>query len=88
MLWIFFQGFATYVQYLGAAHAFPETHIRDQQLTLGYHDAFQVDALQSTKAILNPVTNPSFDSFFSNGLGTIPYAKGKIFTRCNLVKKL
>ena len=74
-----FLGFATYVEYIGTEHAFPEARIWDQFLTIDLHRAFEVDALQSTKAITNVVTNPSYDSFFTNGLTTIVYSKGNVF---------
>ena len=71
-------GFATYVQNLGGDHAYPGLNLRDQQLTEDLYRALGSDALQSTKPLVNTVTNPSFDGFYANGLTYLPYSKGKV----------
>ena len=66
------------MQNLGGDHAYPGFNLRDQQLNNDLYRALETDALQSTKPLLNPVTNPEFDAFFSNGLRVIPYSKGMV----------
>ena len=73
-----YPGFATYVQNLGGDHAYPGLNLRDQQLTEDLYRALGTDALQSTKPLVNIVTNPSFDGFYANGLTFLPYSKGKV----------
>ena len=46
--------------------------MRDRQLIIGQQSVFGPDALQSSKAITNDVTNPNYDSDF----GSIAYNKG------------
>ena len=55
----------------------PELHLRDQQMTTDLYRALYADALQSTKPLLNSVSNPAFDNFYANGLSYLPYSKGK-----------
>ena len=66
------------MQNLGGDHAYPGFNLRDQQLNNDLYPALETDALQSTKPLLNPVTNPEFDAFFANGLRVIPYSKGMV----------
>ena len=65
-------GFATYVEYLGATKAWPETQFRDRVLVIDQLKVFRLDALESVKAITAVVTNTEFDVHF----GSIAYSKG------------
>ncbi len=67
-----FQGFATYVEFLGTESVFPEFRYRDRALVIGQHNVFSLDALESSKPITTEVTNPDYDAFF----GRIAYDKG------------
>ena len=78
-------GFASYVQNFGGDHAYPGFNLRDQQLNNDLYPALEADALQSTKPLLNPVTNPEFDVITVLGLRVLPYSKGMI-TQNLLVK--
>ena len=50
----------------------PESQLRDRQLIIGQQMVFQLDALESSKAIRNEVTNPDFNELFDD----IAYSKG------------
>ena len=54
---------------------FPESKHRDRQLTMSQQSVFELDALQSSKAITTNVTNPDYDAYF----GAIAYQKGTFF---------
>ena len=69
-------GFATYVQYIGTQVAIPESEYRDRVL-MAMHIVFEDDALESSKAITNEVSNPDYDAFF----GSIAYKKGACIIR-------
>ena len=73
------------MQNLGGDHAYPGFNLRDQQLNNDLYQALETDALQSTKPLLNPVTNPEFDVITVLGLRVIPYSKGMV-TQNLLVK--
>ena len=69
---MYISGFATYVEFLGTQHVLPESQLRDRQLIIGQQMVFQLDALESSKAIRNEVTNPDFAELFDD----IAYSKG------------
>ena len=71
-MFTFIAGFATYVQFLGVDHVFPESNYRARQLVMAQQVVFQIDALESSNAITMEVSNPNYDLHF----GAIAYKKG------------
>ena len=60
------------MEFLGTQHVFPESQLRDRQLIIKQQNVFQDDALESSKAIRNEVTNPDYADMFDS----IAYDKG------------
>ena len=71
-MFIFIAGFATYVEFLGVDHVFPESNFRARQLVMAQQVVFQFDALEPSNAITMEVSNPNHDLDF----GAIAYKKG------------
>ncbi len=60
------------MEYLGTDAVFPEFRYKDRALVLTQHNIFFEDALESSEAITNSVTNPDFDG----SLKPLAYDKG------------
>ena len=70
-------GFATYVQFLGTDHVYPDMKYRDRFVLEAQMYAFGPDAGESINAMLATCTNPSHDLTF----GAIAYQKGASMIR-------
>ncbi|XP_056008322.1 putative aminopeptidase-2 isoform X2 [Ostrea edulis] len=67
------EGFATFVEYLGADHKFPEWKMFEQFVTEDLHVAFDFDGLVTSHPIYVPVANPDeINEIFDK----ISYSKG------------
>ncbi|KAK3108903.1 hypothetical protein FSP39_018341 [Pinctada imbricata] len=72
------EGFATFVQYLGADHKYPEWKMFDQFTINEVQDAFDFDGLVTSHPIYAPVADPAeINEIFD----TISYSKGASIIR-------
>ena len=72
------EGFASFLEYGGVNHAFPEWQMNDQFVILDMLNAFDADSLPVTHAISVNITNPAqINSFFDS----ISYDKGAAILR-------
>ncbi|XP_066270940.1 aminopeptidase N-like [Branchiostoma lanceolatum] len=72
------EGFASHVEYLGAAHAEPDWMLEDQFLEADLHPVFALDSLSSSHPISLPVNHPDE---ISQIFDTISYSKGASIIR-------
>ncbi|XP_023321022.1 aminopeptidase N [Eurytemora carolleeae] len=71
------EGFASYIEYLGADHVAPEMKLLDQILNFDVHDVFYLDSLPSSHSISVNIENPIFQENFDR----ISYGKGSVLIR-------
>ncbi|XP_035669348.1 aminopeptidase N-like isoform X1 [Branchiostoma floridae] len=72
------EGFASHVEYLGAAHAEPDWMLEDQFLEEDLHPVFALDSLSTSHPISLPVNHPDE---ISQIFDTISYSKGASIIR-------
>ncbi|XP_063887388.1 aminopeptidase N-like [Scylla paramamosain] len=72
------EGFASFIEYVGADHAEPEWQMMEQFIMIDLHKAFRLDCLESSHPISIPVAHP--DEIYEI-FDTISYAKGASIIR-------
>ncbi|XP_062328152.1 aminopeptidase N-like [Osmerus eperlanus] len=70
------EGFASYVEYLGADHAEPTWNMKDQILLNDIHKVFAVDALASSHPLSRREEEVNTPADISEMFNTISYSKG------------
>lgn len=75
------EGFASYVEFLGADHAEPTWNIRDQIVLYDVHKVFAVDALASSHPLTRKEDEVNQPSQISEMFNTISYSKGAAIVR-------
>ncbi|XP_046898582.1 aminopeptidase N-like [Hypomesus transpacificus] len=70
------EGFASYVEYLGADHAEPTWNMKDQILLNDIHKVFAVDALASSHPLSRREEEVNSPAEISEMFNTISYSKG------------
>ncbi|XP_067104822.1 aminopeptidase N-like isoform X3 [Osmerus mordax] len=70
------EGFASYVEYLGADHAEPTWNMKDQILLNDIHKVFAVDALASSHPLSRREEEVNTPAEISEMFNTISYSKG------------
>ncbi|XP_053172671.1 aminopeptidase N-like [Scomber japonicus] len=75
------EGFASYVEYLGADHAEPTWNIKDQIILYDVHKVFAVDALASSHPLSRREEEVNDPSQISEMFNTISYSKGAAVLR-------
>ncbi|CAM4517877.1 unnamed protein product [Leuciscus chuanchicus] len=70
------EGFASYVEYLGADHAEPTWNIKDQIILYDLQRAFSVDSLTSSHPLSRKEEEVNTPSEISEMFSTISYSKG------------
>ncbi|CAK6976940.1 aminopeptidase N-like [Scomber scombrus] len=75
------EGFASYVEYLGADHAEPTWNIKDQIVLYDVHKVFAVDALASSHPLSRREEEVNDPSQISEMFNTISYSKGAAVLR-------
>lgn len=75
------EGFASYVEYLGADHAEPTWNIKDKIILYDIHKVFAVDALASSHPLSRPEEEVNRPAEISEMFNTISYSKGAAVLR-------
>ncbi|KAJ3593591.1 hypothetical protein NHX12_005925 [Muraenolepis orangiensis] len=75
------EGFASYVEYLGADHAEPSWEIRDHFVLLDVHKVFAVDALASSHPLSRSEDEVNEPTQITEMFNTISYSKGAAVLR-------
>ncbi|KAI7814437.1 aminopeptidase Ey [Triplophysa rosa] len=75
------EGFASYVEYLGADHAEPTWNIKDQIILYDLQRAFAVDSLTSSHPLSRKEEEVNTPSEISEMFNTISYSKGAAVLR-------
>ncbi|XP_051948018.1 aminopeptidase Ey-like isoform X1 [Xyrauchen texanus] len=75
------EGFASYVEYLGANHAEPTWNIKDQIILYDLQRAFSVDSLASSHPLSRKEEEVNTPSEISEMFNTISYSKGAAVLR-------
>ncbi|KAM9366568.1 aminopeptidase N-like [Symphorus nematophorus] len=75
------EGFASYVEYLGADHAEPTWNIKDQIILYDLHKVFGVDALVSSHPLSRREEEVNDPAQISEMFNTISYSKGAAVLR-------
>lgn len=70
------EGFASYVEYLGADHAEPTWNIKDEIILSDVHKVFAVDALASSHPLSRQEEEVNTPAQISEMFNTISYSKG------------
>jgi len=71
------EGFASYIEYLGANEVEPSMNLLEQVVNLDLHDVFYLDALPSSHPISVNIENPVYQENFDR----ISYGKGCVLIR-------
>ncbi|XP_034437011.1 aminopeptidase N-like isoform X1 [Hippoglossus hippoglossus] len=75
------EGFASYVEYLGANHAEPTWNMKDQIILSDVHKVFEVDALASSHPLSRREDEVNDPPQISEMFNTISYSKGAAVLR-------
>uniref|UniRef100_A0A3Q3ESM7 Aminopeptidase n=1 Tax=Labrus bergylta TaxID=56723 RepID=A0A3Q3ESM7_9LABR len=75
------EGFAMYVEYLGADHAEPTWNIKDQIILYDVHKVFGIDALASSHPLTRREDEVNDPAQISEMFNTISYSKGAAVLR-------
>uniref|UniRef100_A0A8D3CPP6 Aminopeptidase n=1 Tax=Scophthalmus maximus TaxID=52904 RepID=A0A8D3CPP6_SCOMX len=75
------EGFASYVEYLGADHAEPTWNMKDQIILNEVHNVFAVDALASSHPLTRREEEVNDPAQISEMFNTISYSKGAAVVR-------
>uniref|UniRef100_A0A665W372 Aminopeptidase n=1 Tax=Echeneis naucrates TaxID=173247 RepID=A0A665W372_ECHNA len=75
------EGFASYVEYLGADYAEPSWNIRDQMILYDVHKVFAMDALASSHPLSRREEEVNEPAQISEMFNTISYSKGAAVLR-------
>ncbi|KAL0978004.1 hypothetical protein UPYG_G00164620 [Umbra pygmaea] len=75
------EGFASYVEYLGADYAEPTWNIKDQMVLYDVHKVFAVDALASSHPLSRKEEEVNQPAEISEMFNTISYSKGAAVLR-------
>ncbi|XP_034039270.1 aminopeptidase N-like [Thalassophryne amazonica] len=75
------EGFASYVEYLGADYAEPTWNFKDRVVLYDVHKVFAVDALASSHPLSRPAEEVNSPAEISEMFNTISYSKGAAVLR-------